>query len=235
MAINKTRIRELAKLLNIHTVGNAKFEFNNLKMSNLEYLQWIFERELEVRKERAIVRMRKISNLPKITFDKNSLHEGMLYHVEKLEKCEWVKKSENILISGSHSVGKTALAVHLANIAIDKSYKVLYLKLDELFLVLKNKDILQQARITHSRIKVADVLVLDEFLYLDLPKQDLELLYKTLMELNSTTSIVYVANREFAEWIASTEDKYAMQLMIQRAVANAELVLLQKLSRNSAN
>jgi len=177
MAIDKKRIRELAKLLNIHTVGNAKFELNNLGMTNLEYLQWIFERELEVRRERAIMRARKISNLPQSTFGKNSLHDGVRYQVEKLEKCSWAEKSENILITGSHGSGKTALAVHLASAAIDKSFKVLYLKLDELFLVLKNKDTLQQARITYGRIKSADVLVLDEFLYLDLPKQDLELLY----------------------------------------------------------
>jgi len=224
MQINKNKIRELAKLLNIHTVGNAKFELNNMGMNNLEYLQWIFERELQVRKERAIVRVRKISNLPQVSFDINSLHEGVRYQIEKLEKCEWANKSENILIMGSHNSGKTALAVHLANCAINSSYKVLYLKLDELFLVLKNKDILQQARITHSRIKGADVLVLDEFLYLDLPKTDLELLYKTIMSLNSTTSIIYVANREFSDWISSSEDKYTTQLLIQRAVASAELV-----------
>jgi len=224
MAIDKNRIRELAKLLNIHTVGNARFELNNLRMNNLEYLQWIFERELEVRKERAIIRARKISNLPQVTFDKNSLHDGVRYQVEKLEKCGWAEKSENILITGSHGAGKTALATHLANAAIDKSYKVLYLKLDELFIVLKNKETMQQARITHSRIKSADVLVLDEFLYLDIPKQDLELLYKTIMSINSTTSIVYVANREFSDWIASLEDKYTMQLMIQRSVASSELV-----------
>jgi len=224
MRIDKNKIRELAKLLNIHTVGNAKFELNNLMMNNLEYLQWIFERELDVRKDRAIIRVRKIANLPQITLDKNSLHEGLRYQVEKLEECEWAKRSENILIMGSHNSGKTALAVHLANCAINSSYKVLYLKLDELFLVLKNKDILQQARITHTRIKSADVLVLDEFLYLDLPKTDLELLYKTIMSLNSTTSIIYVANREFSDWISSSEDKYTTQLLIQRAVASAELV-----------
>jgi DNA replication protein DnaC len=195
-------------------------------MTNLEYLQWIFEMELEVRRERAIARARKISNLPQVAFDKNSLHDGVRYQVEKLEKCGWAEKSENILISGSHGSGKTALAVHIASAAIDKSFKVLYLKLDELFLVLKNKDNLQQARITYGRIKSADVLVLDEFLYLDLPKQDLELLYKTLMGINSTTSIVYVANREFSDWIASSEDKYTTQLLIQRALASSELVSL---------
>jgi len=226
MVIDKTKIRELAKLLNIHTVGNAKFELNNLRMTNLEYLQWIFERELEVRKERAIARVRKTSNLPQVAFDKNSLHEGVGYQVGKLEQCSWAEKSENILITGSHGVGKTALATHLANSAIDKSCKVLYLKLDELFIVLKNKDTLQQAKTTYTRIKSADVLVLDEFLYLDLPKQDLELLYKTIMGLNSTASIVFVVNREFSDWIASSEDKYTTQLLIQRAVASSELVSL---------
>jgi len=224
--VDKNKIRELAKLLNIHTVGNARFELNNLKMSNLEYLQWIFERELEVRKERAIVRARKKSNLPQVIFDKNAFHEGVCYQVGKLENCEWAQKYENIVINGAHGAGKTALSTHLAHKAINKCYKILYLKLDELFLVLKNKEILQQAKVTFAKIKSADVLVLDEFLYLDLPKQDLELLYRAIMSLNSTTSIIFVTNREFSDWIAASEDKYTMQLLIQRAVASSELVLL---------
>jgi len=130
------------------------------------------------------------------------------------------------LLVGKSGLSKTAIAVHLANVAIDKGYKAMYLTVDELLIVLKSKDTYPKAKLTHGRIVAADVLVLDDFLYLDLPKDDLELIYKTLMMLSGGASIVFIANREPIEWVNSAEDKYTTQLLINRAIASCEKMLL---------
>jgi len=222
---NLTRLRELGKLLNIQTVAWKKYELEEKYISNLDFLQFIFERELEIRRQNAIRRNRKNSNLPKIELDKADLLEGILYQVNNLEKCEWVEKSQNLLLVGKSSTNKTATAIHLANTALDKGYKVMYLTIDELFIILNRKDDLAKAKLTHARLTAADVIVIDDFLYLDLGRDALELLYKTLMALTSSASIVFIANREPLEWVESANDKYTMKLLISRVVATCEKVL----------
>ena len=226
--VNKTKLRELAKQLNIQTVARKKFEFNEeFGKTNLEYLQFIFERELEIRRQNAIKRNRKTANLPDFVFDESRLHEGIRHQVKQLESCEWVAKVQNILISGKPNKNKTAIAAHLAYTAIDKGYKAFYITLDELLLVVKRKSELSGAKLTFSRILKSDVLVIDDFLYLDLERPDLELLYRLLISLTNTTSILFVSNRDPKDWVKSNlGDKYTVELLINRAITKCERMLL---------
>ena len=224
---NKTRVRELGRLLNIQTVARKKYELEESEVSNLDFLQVIFERELEVRRQNAIKRNRKIANLPAIVYDENRLHAGIKYQVKQLESCEWVSKIQNILISGKPNKSKTAIAAHLASTAIDKGHKAFYISLDEFLMVAKSKDALSGAKLTFGRIVKSDILVIDDFLYLDLLKQDLELLYKLLISLTSTTSIIFVSNRDPKDWIRSNiDDKYTLEFLISRAIAKCERMLV---------
>jgi len=222
---SKNRLRELGKLLNIQTVAHKKYELAEQDIPNLDFLQFVFERELQVRKQNAVRRNRKNANLPQVMLDKARLHEGLLYQLKKLEQCEWIEKSENLLLVGKSNSHKTAIAVHLVNSALDRGYKVIYLAVDELFILLENKDKTQKANLVHSRLMSADVVALDDFLYLDLDKEKLELLYKTLMTLTGSTSIIFVVNRDPLEWVESAADKYTMQLLINRTIATCEKIL----------
>ena len=225
--MNKTILRELAKQLNIQTVARKKYDLDeDPEMSNLEYLQFIFERELEIRRQNAVKRNRKNANLPQLTLDENILHEGIRYQLNSLKELKWVQENKNILITGKPMKNKTAIATNLANVAIDNGYKAFYITLDELLLVAENKEKLPQAKLIFSRILKSDVLVIDDFLYLDLPREELEYLYRLLISLTATTSIIFVANRETKEWIRSSSDKYTLELIINRTIATCERMLV---------
>jgi len=225
--MNKTILRELAKQLNIQTVARKMYELDeDSDISNLEYLQFIFERELEIRRQNAIKRNRKNANLSQIILDENILHEGTRYQLNSLKELKWVQKNNNILITGKSMKNKTAIATHLANTVIDNGYKVFYITLDELLLVAENKEKLPQAKLIFSRILKSDVLVIDDFLYLDLPREELEYLYRLLISLTATTSIIFVANRDPKEWIRSSSDKYTLELIINRTIATCERMLV---------
>jgi len=225
--MNKTILRELAKQLNIQTVARKKYDLDeDPEMSNLEYLQFIFERELEIRRQNAVKRNRKNANLPQLTLDENILHEGIRYQLNSLKELKWVQENKNILITGKPMKNKTAIATNLANVAIDNGYKAFYITLDELLLVAENKEKLPQAKLIFSRILKSDVLVIDDFLYLDLPREELEYLYRLLISLTATTSIIFVANREPKEWIRSSSDKYTLELIINRTIATCERMLV---------
>ena len=223
---NRSRIKELARELNLQGLVVADLE--ELNMGNLEYLERILSQEVESRKQNAIARIRSSANLPDIVFEKEKLSQGMRYQVEKLIDCVWVNACKNLLVIGECGTGKTVLATYLANKAIEKCFKTYYIKLDELLVMVRGKDASNKAAATFNRIKNADVLVLDEMLYLNITSTDLELLYKMLMVINETASIVFVTNREMSEWLATAEEKYTMQLLINRAIVNTEFIRLTK-------
>ena len=92
--------------------------------------------------------------------------------------------------------------------------------------MLAKKDSLEKASITYNKIKNADVLVVDEMLYLNLSRQDLETVYRTLMFINDTTSIIFITNRESSELLRESDEKYTMRLLIERALTNADVIRL---------
>jgi len=221
---NRTKIKAMAKELNLQTIVNRQLK--ELSMGNLDYLQLILEKEVESRKQNSIAKIRKFCSLPSIQLNKERLHEGVRYQVEKLLNCEWIEKSKNLLIIGECNTGKTALANYLANNAVEQGLKVFYIKADELLVVLSKKEVLSKAQAIFNKIRNADLLVLDEVLYLNIDKENLELFYKTIMLINETTSIVFITNREISDWLKTAEEKYTMQLLISRALADTEVIRL---------
>jgi DNA replication protein DnaC len=223
---NRTKIKAMAKELGLTTI--ASWQLKELGIGNLDYLELVLKTEIENRRQHTIAKIRKNCNLPNIVFDNGRLNSGVRYQIEKLLGCDWVEKSENLVIIGECNSGKTALAVYLTSNAIEKWYRAFYIKQDELLAVVKQKAVLPKASVTFNKIKNADLLVLDEMLYLNIAKEDLELLYKTIMSLNETTGIIFVTNREISGWLETAEDKYTMRLLISRAIDNAEIIRLQK-------
>ena len=223
---SRGKIKSMAKELNLQAI--ATMPLKELRMGNLEYLEMMLGYELSSRKQNAIAKVKKGCNLPSVKFDKEKLNKGLLYQIEKLLGCDWINKSSNLLIVGEPNTGKTALASYLAGNAIEKGFKAFYIKLDELLVVIKSKETFNKARATYNKIKAVDLLVVDEMLYLDIAAEDLELLYKTIKLINDTASIIFVTNREISKWIKNSEDKYAMELLVKRAIDNCEIVRLNR-------
>ena len=185
---NRGKIKAMAKELNLQVI--ATMPLKELDMGNLEYLEMMLGYELSNRKQNAIAKVKRNCNLPSVKFDREKLNKGLRYQIEKLLGCDWIRKNGNLLIVGEPNTGKTALAVYLSSSAIEKGFKAFYIKLDELLVVIRSKETFSKARATYNKVRNADLLIIDEILYLDIAAEDLELLYKTIMLINDTASII---------------------------------------------
>ena len=223
---NRGKIKSMAKELNLQAI--ATMSLKELNMGNLEYLEMMLGYELSSRRQNAIAKVKRSCNLPSVRFDREKLNKGLKYQIEKLLGCDWIRKNGNLLIVGEPNTGKTALAVYLSSNAIEKGFKAFYIKLDELLVVIRSKETFNKARATYNKVRNADLLIIDEMLYLEVAAEDLELLYKNIMLINDTASIIFVTNREISKWIKNAEDKYAMELLVKRAIENCEIVRLNK-------
>lgn len=72
-----TEIRELAKKLNLWNIARGYIDLNDEKLSNLDYLQMILQKELEIRARQKQIKLRKASKLPNKVFDASNLNKGL--------------------------------------------------------------------------------------------------------------------------------------------------------------
>ncbi len=59
-----TEVRNLAKRLNLWNVARGLINLDNEKLSNLDYLQAILEKEIELRAQQKNIKLRSASRLP---------------------------------------------------------------------------------------------------------------------------------------------------------------------------
>ena len=64
-----TEIRELAKKLDLWNIARGYIDLNDEKLSNLDYLQMILQKELEIRARQKQIKLRRASKLPNKVFE----------------------------------------------------------------------------------------------------------------------------------------------------------------------
>ena len=222
--VNQEELRALLKRVNLHNVSKIK-SFDVGVADPLEYLYYIVNYEITKRNENTFAENRKRSKLPNIKKDP-SLQGIDEWNVKDLKKLGFIKEEQNVLITGKCGVGKTAVAVMLAHLALEKGYKVYYIKCDEFINVLKNNMTNPRDKKNYEYLKASDVIIVDEMLYVNLPDDDLSLLYKGLMFFNESRSLICITNRALSDWKNSSRDKHTMQTLIDRIFKDAKLLYL---------
>jgi len=228
MAANKNRIKELSEILQFRVIANKEFNWRDIPTGSLDFLEFILEKEFEFRKQNTILRNIRLACLPKKhkNFDVKKLHEGVRYQTAQLEKCKWIEEDFNLFITGAVGTGKTALAVHLTNAALEQGFKAYYITMENLLAVLHNKET-ERARLLLSRVRKADILVLDEFLDVKTNNQEITPMYRFLNSLRDSTSIVFISIRSIQECFEASEDNSEMlNLLMTRAFSKAEVIKL---------
>jgi len=132
-----------------------------------ETLAYLVDTEWDYKKNKKLERLLKSSNLrykssfQEIDFnEKRNLDKNQMV---RLFDCSWIKKSENVLISGPTGVGKSYIACVLGHTACLNGYKTMYINAMKLFTSLKySKADGSYIKLTEN-IKKQDVLIIDDF------------------------------------------------------------------------
>ena len=112
--------------------------------------------------------------------------DGLKWQLSKIKEIDFANKKQNIFIIGECSTGKTSLASNIGMDALDRGAKVVYLTLDELLTEAKLK------KGIWNNILNSDVLILDDVFYLSPTDEELIEIYKLLMFLQETRSIILI-------------------------------------------
>lgn len=213
-------IQELAKILNLQNIANGTIDLNDETISNKEYLYKILLEEVNIRNANKLKDFKKASRLKQLTFDETRITDGLKWQLSKLKEFDFALKRQNIFIVGDCSTGKTSLASTLGMNALEKGAKVIYITLDDLLPESKIK------KKVWNNILNADLVIIDDVFYIAPTEEELILIYKIMMFLQETRSIIIVTNRPLSSWKEMKVDSHLMETLQKRLIQNAQIISL---------
>lgn len=213
-------IQELAKILNLQNIANGTIDLNDETISNKEYLYKILLEEVNIRNANKLKDIKKSSRLKQLIFDETRITDGLKWQLSKLKEFDFALKKQNIFIIGDCSTGKTSLASTLGMNALEKGAKVIYITLDDLLAESKIK------KKVWNNILNADLVIIDDVFYIAPTEEELILIYKIMMFLQETRSIIIVTNRPLSSWKEMKVDSHLMETLQKRLIQNAQIISL---------
>ena len=217
---------EKARLLNLQNLARGKIELNRETVSNIDYLDYVLSAELELRSQAAIKRNKNASRLPQRVFDPSRLKPGIAWQVEQLDTLQWIEEEQNIILIGRCDTGKTTLAVHIGQIALDQKETVYYCNIEEFLRVIKNKDNSRKTEKIYRYMPDCSVIIIDDVMYANITSEDLPVFYRAVSFLNEARSLIIITNRDLSGWISAADDTHLMQTLVDRITANSQIIRL---------
>ena len=213
-------IQELAKILNLQNIANGTIDLNQETISNMDYLYQILLEEVNIRSTNKLREAKKASRLKQMHFDETKITDGLKWQLSMIREINFANKKQNIFIVGDCSTGKTSLASTIGLDALEKGAKVIYLTLDELLTEAKLK------KGIWNNILNSDVLILDDVFYLSPTDEELIEIYKLLMFLQETRSIILITNRTLNSWKNMKVDTHLIETLAKRLLQDAQIITL---------
>lgn len=192
----------------------------------------LVDREWTERETRSLTRRLQIARLR----DRTACVEDIDYHhprgldrslLRRLSTCEWIKKRQNLLISGKTGCGKTFIACAIANKACREGFSVIYRRLPRLL------HELQLARGDGSwprllsRWAKTDVLIIDDWGIIPLVTQSRSDLLEIIEDRHGERSTVIAAQLPLTEWHKYIGDPAIADATLDRIVHNAHHIKLK--------
>ena len=225
------RIKKL-RLLGMARAYETSLE--NDKLANLsadELIGMLVEAEWDDRQNRNIdrrlrnARFRYQSSIESIDYEanRNLDRNQMLRYAE----CTYIRKHENILITGSTGIGKSYLATALGHQACTLGFKVYYANMGKLFSKLKMGKADGSYIREISKIERQDLLILDDFGLLPIDNQNRSALMEIIEDRHNKASVVITSQLPVNCWHEVIGEKTIADAILDRIVHNAHRIELK--------
>jgi len=198
------------------------------KLSFENFLLRLMEREFAVRIEnRHKSQMRQAGFIQyKYLHDLilDDLPEDAASKLPLLERLDFIKTGQNIILSGNPGTGKTHLATALGILACQQGYKVLFTTVPRLLTQIRESRSQKILRTIENRFEKFDLVICDEFGYISFDKEGAELLFSHLSLRCGRKSTIITTNLSFDRWKEIFGDPVLTAAMVDRLTHRAHIV-----------
>jgi DNA replication protein DnaC len=225
------KIKKL-KLLGMARAYQTSLENDKLQqLSADELITLLVEAEWDDRLNRNIERrlrnakFRYQSSIENIDFgaDRNLDRNQMMRFAE----CTYIRKQENILITGSTGIGKSHIATALGHQACVFGFKVYYANMAKLFSKLKMGKADGSYIREISRIERQDLLILDDFGLLPIDNQNRSALMEIIEDRHKKASMIITSQLPVNRWHEVIGEKTIADAILDRIVHDAHRIELK--------
>ena len=136
--------------------------------------------------------------------------------IRGLAELEFIGKAENIVLIGKTAVGKTGIASSLLMKALENGYRGQFFQAQDLFDEMYASLADRSTRGLLKRLSRLDVLLIDEFGYLNLKPEQSNIFFKLMEERYRRHPTIITTNLEYDEWPNFLGNKPMVEALLSR-------------------
>lgn len=141
--------------------------------------------------------------------------------VLRLAECSFIKKNENVLITGSTGIGKSYLACALGQQACNLGYRVAYFSTGKLFSKLKMAKADGSYISDIAKIERQQLLILDDFGIQPMDAQSRAMLMEIIEDRHGKGSTIITSQVPVGQWHEVIGEKTIADAILDRLIHNA--------------
>jgi DNA replication protein DnaC len=201
--------------------------------SSRETVHRLAERELLERERRSLEWRLKDSKIlhrdfkPMTNFDWGWPDKIDRPVIEGLLTAEFVERGDNVVLIGSHGLGKSMVAKNVLHRAVHNGHTALFVEAAEMLVDLGGQD---SSRALERRIKhyaKPKVLCIDEVGYLSYDQRSADLLFQVVSRRYEKKSIVVTTNLAFNDWGDVFPGATSVVSLVDRLIHHSEISLIE--------
>jgi DNA replication protein DnaC len=232
MSLSLTELERALKSLRlsgmIPTLEARALQVAHHEMDFVEAFACLVQDELDRRRSRLLERRFSQSGLPERkdlkAFDWSYNPKLPKRAVLELATLKFIEAREDALFIGPPGVGKSHCAKALAQLAVQRGYKVLYREAHQLIDEIHEARELGEMRKYRAQMKTADLLVIDDLFLRKLPAAAGEELADVLMTRYEKLSTIVTSNRPVDDWPKLLGDVVIVTPLLDRLMHHSHLL-----------
>lgn len=194
-------------------------------VNHLLQAEWEERENSKIRRLYRTAKFRYTACIEELEFSPNRGLDKM--HILRLADMSFLKKKENILITGATGAGKSYIASALGNQACVNGFKTQYYNTTKLFQKLKMMKADGSYFKEVAKIEKQDLLILDDFGIQQLDEMSRMALLEIIEDRHGRASTIVVSQLPVTKWFATIGDSTIADAILDRLVHTAHRIEVQ--------